>query len=92
MALSGRSTHCSRSALKRRQGQFFEPGELGGEPANLGKQIFLLLLIRGAEGGHGVGFGKETGQASQSGRPPIPQDVRMDVVVGGQLGQRFGFL
>jgi hypothetical protein len=70
-----------------------EPGDLGGEPANLGIELLDLGGMSSRLFGEGLGgaVGKEIGQASRGLIAPGVELIGMNAVLGGNLVNGAGF-
>src|ERR1700694_1675995 len=86
-----RSMSAARSALLMDDTRFFfEKGHVGGQPSDLFVELPKLLLV-GEPFGVAIGILplKEAGEPLERGRLPQADQIRMDVVLGGDLAHRF---
>jgi len=86
------SSMAKRSPLLEQARFFFEPVELGRQPANLAVQFVNLALVFGLPGAFPlVLILEQLGQVFQRLFLPAIQHVRMHPVFGGKLVDRFFF-
>jgi len=71
---------------------FFEQSHLGGQAPDLRVAIFKLLFIGGAHRRDGITLLEQAGHAFEHRDLPFAEDIWVDTLFGGELGDGLGLL